>query len=195
MDKSALEEAIRILADDRRDAASWTELYRLTRYFVLAQAFRRVGSAATAEDVSQEVFVRLVLYCPFRELRDGARFTAYLRAVVANVARDVRRQSFRALYPRISGIADSFVGLHDRSPSEAGPPSVDPFARRILGGALGSLGPGDRRLLTLAMAGWSMREIAAKSGSTEGAVAARLHRLKLKLRKMLKNKGLGGRDR
>src|SRR5436309_16103131 len=74
------------LAEARDDGDAWTALYTRFRPFVYALAYRRTsGSQDLAKDAAQEVFFRLIKYCPFRKLTDADDFRTYLAIVTRNV--------------------------------------------------------------------------------------------------------------
>jgi RNA polymerase sigma-70 factor, ECF subfamily len=143
-------------------------LYRL--------AARIMGSAADAEDVMQEAYVKA-----YRALRDGrfgdrAELTTWLRRVVVNACIDALRR--RAARP----IADDSARADD-----AVAPHLDPEARaalRDLSNWLGELPPEQRAAIVLcAVEGLTTPEAAEALGCSVGAVEQRLVRARATLRR------------
>lgn len=175
------------LARSRLDEDAWRGLYLHLWPFVLANSARYLGGVEDfAEDVSQEVMIRLARYCPFEALQDENAFRAYVRAVCRNVARSQIRRMAReesALDDVASNPVDTLA-----APST----SNDNFlSREMLGAALDLLDATDRSLLELSLGGFSGREIAEVTGLSRSNVYVRIHRLRKTLRKALQNKQLG----
>lgn len=66
------------------DKASYAELVRRYRSFVIALAYRLCGDAAQAEDIAQDVFVRVWQALP--GFRGQAAFRTWLYRVASNIA-------------------------------------------------------------------------------------------------------------
>ena len=77
-----------------QDVAQLADAHRAA---VLRRAYFHVRDRSTAEDVSQEVFLRAVRH--WSGVRDKTRPAAWLMAVTANVARDHHRSPQRRLVP------------------------------------------------------------------------------------------------
>lgn len=130
-------------------------LYRL--------AYARTGSRADAEDVMQEVFVRLLRARP--EFRDEEHAKAWLLRVGARCAADVLRAPWR----------------RREGPLDDGLPAPEPVL------AL----PAQYRMAVhlYYYEELSVAEIAAVLGKSEGAVKSRLFRARALLRRYLKEDG------
>ena len=130
-------------------------LYRL--------AYARTGSRADAEDVMQEVFVRLLRARP--EFRDEEHAKAWLLRVGARCAADVLRAPWR----------------RREGPLDDGLPAPEPVL------AL----PAQYRMAVHLYYYEELRvaEIAAVLGKSEGAVKSRLFRARALLRRYLKEDG------
>jgi RNA polymerase sigma factor (sigma-70 family) len=163
-------DALRRLTDDVQDQDAWAELYLSLRPYVFSIAHRHLGSVAAAEDVTQDVFVRLATARPFGRLHDTGQLRAYVAAMTRNIAisqfRSARRQP-----------PDS----HDLSePTEAFEmPSFDTLL--ALEELTQALTPADRRLLELVLEGRRLPEMAEQLGISYSAAGVRLHRLRQRI--------------
>ncbi|MEM6574947.1 MAG: RNA polymerase sigma factor [Pseudomonadota bacterium] len=74
----------------RADPEAMDQLFRRHRDFVFRVLLSQTGSPASAEDLTQEVFLRVATRRkPFFK---GARFTTFLFRIAANLARDQQRR-------------------------------------------------------------------------------------------------------
>jgi RNA polymerase sigma factor (sigma-70 family) len=134
------------------------------RYFT-----RLTGNITAAEDLTQEVFLRVVRAAGSYEHRERER--AWIFCIARNVLLDLRRQEARA------SAVDS--RLEPITPAAQG-------TRAGLREALARLAPEDREAFLLReIAGLSYSEIAAATDSTIPAVRSRIYRARQALREML----------
>lgn len=97
------------------DTGAFADLIRQHERTALAIAYASLGDAAAAGDVAQEAFLRA--WQRLHELKEPARFSAWLARIVRNLAADqTRKRSFQQL-------AD------DQQIQDAGTASADPAAR------------------------------------------------------------------
>lgn len=152
---------VRVAAEDR---GAYEALYARWRGPVFRFLTRRTGSLAAAEEAHQEAWLRVYRY---RHGYDPGRpFRSWLFAIAANCGRDAARPDPQLL----------------RLPLEP----TDPFdLRDQLVTALGALDPDDRKLLLLAVEGFSGPEIAEMLDLGAGAVRMRLHRARQRVREAL----------
>ena len=143
-----------------REPAALAEQYAGMLYRL---AYARTGSRADAEDVMQEVFVRLLRARP--EFRDEEHAKAWLLRVGARCAADVLRAPWR----RREGPLDD--ALPAPEPVLARPPQYRMAVHLYYYEEL------------------SVAEIAAVLGKSEGAVKSRLFRARALLRRYLKEDG------
>ena len=143
-----------------REPAALAEQYAGMLYRL---AYARTGSRADAEDVMQEVFVRLLRARP--EFRDEEHAKAWLLRVGARCAADVLRAPWR----------------RREGPLDDGLPAPEPVL------AL----PAQYRMAVhlYYYEELSVAEIAAVLGKSEGAVKSRLFRARALLRRYLKEDG------
>src|SRR4029434_1275125 len=148
------------------------ELYRTTYPTVVRFLYRRVWDADRAQDLAQEVFMRLMAHRPEKP-------RAWVFAVAANLARDEARAAVRrkrhltllkadpVALPTIEPAADTLVEHDERVAS--------------VQEALNTLTPRDREILLLWDAGLSYPEIAAQTRLAVGAVGTTLARARRRL--------------
>jgi RNA polymerase sigma-70 factor (ECF subfamily) len=140
--------------------------------------FRRAAGADVADDLVQEVFLRVVRFADGFESRGRDR--AWLFTIAQRVLIDHVRDASRRERP-VAPAGDD--GL-DVAPLAVTPAMQE--LRLLLDRALHALEPLDRDAFLLAeMAGLSYAEIAAVLGSSHAAVRSRLFRARLALRAAL----------
>jgi RNA polymerase sigma factor (sigma-70 family) len=178
--REQLTEAIRRLARRRNDPPAWETLFAVSWPTALATTHRILcGQLDLAEDAAQEAYKRIVRYCDFTKLPNGDAFLAYLRTVCRNVALDVRHQlSLSARQQRLERIAVDTRGTLDSEQSIRG----DELRRELLH----ELNEDDQRLFALLLEEHSLAEIAAELGVSYSTAGVRVHRLRTKLRKRLR---------
>lgn len=182
--REQLTEAVRRLALSRNDPRAWETLFTVSWPTALATTHRILGGQLDlAEDAAQEAYKRLVRYCDFGKLPNGDAFLAYLQTVCRNAALDVRHQLSQSVRqqplerigeppaadtPRTLGPEQSILG--------------DELRRELLR----ELNEDDRRLFELLLGEHSLAEIAAELGVSYSTAGVRVHRLRSKLRKRLR---------
>lgn len=161
------------------NAAAFDELMRRYKRPVLNFVYRLLGDAAEAEDVAQEVFVRV--YQNLTSYKPQAKFSTWLFALAHNAAIDHLR--WRKRHP-----AESL----DTAPPTAAPVSVtdEASASEIgehIAAAVAQLPEDQRTALILSeYHSQSYAEIAAVMHCSEKSVESRLYRAKQTLRQQLK---------
>lgn len=159
---------------------TWEQVVREHSTRVYRLAYRLTGNRHDAEDLTQEVFVRV-----FRSLSSYApgTFEGWLHRITVNLFLDSVRRKQRI---RFDALADD---AHDRLPgSEAGPERA--FEHGNLDydvqDALNRLPPDFRAAVVLCdIEGLSYEEIAATLGIKLGTVRSRIHRGRAQLRELL----------
>lgn len=173
--ESGLDGALRHLSQDRTNESAWERLFKSTWPYVFAICSRYLGQDShTAEDVAQEVFMRIARYAPFGSIRNEASLRRYLKAVAVN-------RSLSALRKR--GSSRTFLDAF----SEDEPAGSEDLAGlpEILAILAPRLTPDERRLAWLLAEGKSREEIAGQCEWTMANLSVRLHRLKRKFLKVL----------
>jgi RNA polymerase sigma-70 factor (ECF subfamily) len=132
--------------------------------------FRRLlGEASTADDLSQEVFLRVVRGSESYDARDRER--AWIFRIARNVFLDHQRHRARAIVG--GGAAETAI-----------PPAQD--VRLDIRAALGRLPAVEREAFLLGeIGGLTYAEIAALTGATVAAVRSRIYRARVTLRALV----------
>jgi RNA polymerase sigma factor (sigma-70 family) len=159
---------------------SWDELVRQHSARVYRLAYRLTGNTHDAEDLTQEVFVRV-----FRSLPGytPGTFEGWLHRITTNLFLDMARRKQRI---RFEGLGNQAVGLlRDDEPTPA-----QAFDARHLDtdvqAALEALAPEYRAAVVLCdIEGLSYEEIADTLGVKLGTVRSRIHRGRAQLRTAL----------
>jgi len=159
---------------------SWDDLVRQHSARVYRLAYRLTGNRHDAEDLTQEVFVRV-----FRSLSSytPGTFEGWLHRITTNLFLDMARRKQRI---RFEGLGDQAVGLlRDDEPTPA-----QAFDARHLDAdvqeALEALAPEYRAAVVLCdIEGLSYEEIAVTLGVKLGTVRSRIHRGRAQLRTAL----------
>lgn len=151
----------------QRDARAFEELYRLHHRRVYALALRLTGSAAQAEEVTQEAFVKAWEALP--SFRGESAFSTWLHGLAVHVALRHER-SERRRTARIEAVDD--LGRFGAAARRAIPETSLGLER-----AVAALPDGARRVLVLHdIQGYRHAEIARLLGIAVGTVKAQLHR-------------------
>jgi RNA polymerase sigma-70 factor (ECF subfamily) len=142
------------------------------KHAVYRFAWRMCGSAPTAEDITQDVFVALL-----RDRRrfDGARGT--LRAFLLGIARNLVLKHWRKEHRYEPLDDDAIAARADVEQGEIGD---------AVGRAVRALGPLQREVVILAeYEGLTLAEVARAVDADLGTVKSRLHRARENLRRSL----------
>jgi RNA polymerase sigma factor (sigma-70 family) len=162
---------------------TWEQVVRDHSARVYRLAYRLTGNSHDAEDLTQEVFVRV-----FRSLSGytPGTFEGWLHRITTNLFLDMARRKQRI---RFEGLADDTaarLGGNELTPAEA-------FDERHLDddiqAALKALAPEYRAAVILCdIEGLSYEEIAATLGVKLGTVRSRIHRGRAQLRAALEHR-------
>ena len=155
------------------------QLYRL--------AYRLTGAVADAEDLLQEVLIKL--YRRRDELQDVGVLSPWLRRVLYNQFVDDRRRNARK---RLVSLEDRRAEVEDVPATGRGPEAeaVHSFDRRRLTEALEQLSVEHRTVLLMHDAeGYKLEDIQEITGVVVGTLKSRLHRARGRLRALLKVHG------
>ncbi|MEV7023988.1 RNA polymerase sigma factor SigE [Kitasatospora sp. NPDC093558] len=180
------------------DAQSWTpptweEIVEAHSTRVYRLAYRLTGNQHDAEDLTQEVFVRV-----FRSLSTytPGTFEGWLHRITTNLFLDMVRRRQRIRFDALGD--DAAERLASREPSPAQHFSDTHFDADVQQ-ALDTLAPEFRAAVVLCdIEGLSYEEIAATLGVKLGTVRSRIHRGRSHLRAALKHRAPGsapGRER
>lgn len=179
-----------VTADPDQAPRGWDELVRQYGDRIYRLAYRLTGSGDEAEDLTQDVFIRV-----FRSLhtfRPGT-FTGWLHRITTNVFLDSARRKSKI---RFDGLADS---ADDRLRSTVAAPGerlAEAGLDHDVAAALAGLTPEFRVTVVLCdIEGYSYEEIAAALGVKIGTVRSRIHRGRSQLRSALAHRRPVGRHR
>lgn len=167
-------------SDTDWQAPSWDEVVTLHSARVYRLAYRLTGNPHDAEDLTQEVFVRV-----FRSLSSytPGTFEGWLHRITTNLFLDQARRKSKIRFDALADDAET------RMPGRAPSPDVE-FAERLfeddVEDALADLTPDFRAAVVLCdIEGLSYDEIADVLGLKLGTVRSRIHRGRSMLRKSL----------
>ena len=163
---------------------TWDEIVREHSARVYRLAFRLTGNPHDAEDLTQEVFVRV-----FRSLanyRPGT-FEGWLHRITTNLFLDQARRRQRIRFEGLADDAADRLRGHEPSPAQA---FFDKKLDADVQAALDDLAPDYRAAVVLCdIEGLSYEEIAATIGVKLGTVRSRIHRGRAQLRASLEHRG------
>ncbi|MBR4457411.1 MAG: RNA polymerase sigma factor [Clostridia bacterium] len=163
------------LAEETVSTASFDELYTLYANDVLRVSYFYLGDRQRAEDVCQDVFVKLITTSPALQ---AGREKSWLLKVALNRCRDLWR----------AGWVKRVVLGHPAFELIPGPDEIGEMEeKQAIMGAVNRL-PADFKDVVLLhyYQGYGIAEIAQMLGIAEGTVSSRLSRARIKLQSMMK---------
>ena len=174
----SLEQA-RIRAAQAGDANAFRAVYEAHVGRVRALCLRLSGDAGRADELTQDVFVRV--WERLTTFRGESAFSTWLHRLAVNVVLNDRKTQGRERSRDARGDDDEDA---EESYGASAPPS---YADRMdLEAAISLLPPGARRVFVLHdIEGYRHEEIAEMLGVTAGGSKAQLHRARLLLREAL----------
>ena len=179
----------RVADRDRSPAASewtppsWDEVVRTHSTRVYRLAYRLTGNPHDAEDLTQEVFVRV-----FRSLSSYSpgTFEGWLHRITTNLFLDMARRRARIRFEGLADDAAERMGGREPTPQQAYDDTHFDFDVQR---ALDELAPEFRAAVVLCdIEGLSYEEIAATLGVKLGTVRSRIHRGRTQLRAALEHR-------
>ena len=180
--KEALGAALRRLSGCQQGERAWEDAWRVLfrQLWPLVRGIscqELAGVSESVEDASQEVFVRLLRYKPFKRITEPDDFLAYVRVVSRNVSRLYRR--------KIGRHGETPLADLERPENQAGTAEHDyaalADARKAVQRLRDALTPREQQLLGLVLEDTPIPEIAQKTGVSYANAAVRVHRLRRKL--------------
>ncbi len=145
--------------------------------------FRLTGSREEAEDLAQEVFVRLYRNPP--NLREHPTLAPWLHRVATNLGYNALRKGSRESrrQERVQRLSDAeeSAGLHSMNPEDA---SLVSEERATVRQALAQLSEREQACLVLRHSGLSYAEVAAALGVQPGSVGTLLARAEERFRRV-----------
>lgn len=169
-----------MLAFQRGDETAFDALFERHRERVVNTAYRLLGDANFAQDVAQEVFVRI--YTRGKDYRPSAAFTTWLYRITANASLDEIRKRKRLRHAAPDDLSEDTA---DPSPTPEARAQSRELAREVRA-ALSSLPDNQRLALVLQRyEGLSYQQIAQVLQTSVSAVESLLFRAKNTLRTRL----------
>ncbi|NBW85565.1 MAG: sigma-70 family RNA polymerase sigma factor [Planctomycetia bacterium] len=173
------------------DVEAFGELVSLWQDRLVTLFLHHTGDHATAEDLAQEVFLRV--YRSRESYRPTARFTTWVHTIANNVASDLRQRAYRRLergVPSSASASSSAIGLDQLAVAASGllpaRQADRDELRAVVQQALAGLGERQRMAVLLAkFEQCSYEEIAAAMQLTVPAVKSLLFRARDQLRAAL----------
>jgi RNA polymerase sigma-70 factor (ECF subfamily) len=166
------------------DAMSgFEQLYRKHYRRVYSICLRMTGNVAEAEDLTQEVFIQL--HRKLGSFRGEAAFTTWLHRLTVNqVLMHFRKRSVRSELTTDDGEVPDSV-----DPDTVNPEAMPIVDRISLECAIAKLPPGYRTVFVLHdVEGYEHEEIAKLLGCSAGTSKSQLHKARLKLRRLLRQR-------
>jgi len=159
---------------------SWEDIVRAHSTRVYRLAYRLTGNSYDAEDLTQEVFVRV-----FRSLSSytPGTFEGWLHRITTNLFLDSARRKQRIRWEGLGDEMEQKLPGNEQTPAQA---FDDRHFEGDVQAALMSLPPDYRAAVALCdIEGFSYEEIAATLGVKLGTVRSRIHRGRAQLREAL----------
>ena len=164
-------------------APSWDEIVRVHSARVYRLAYRLTGNQHDAEDLTQEVFVRV-----FRSLSSftPGTFEGWMHRITTNLFLDQARRKQRIRFDALTDEAHERMAGHEPSPAQV---YDDHHLDADIQAALDALAPEFRAAVVLCdVEGLSYEEISATLGVKLGTVRSRIHRGRAHLRSALSHR-------
>jgi RNA polymerase sigma-70 factor (ECF subfamily) len=179
----------KVAAGDRRAFAALFDRHQAS---VVRFAYRFVGDRARAEELAQDIFVKL--YRNAKSYRPSAKFKTFLFRVATNhCLNEVRRGEYRVKHVQDDAgksEAEALPGPSGSSPDqELAGRELEALVQR----ALGELSDRERAAFSMCrFEGMAYREIASALKATEAAVKSLIHRATLSVAKRIQEASAGG---
>jgi RNA polymerase sigma-70 factor (ECF subfamily) len=172
------------------EQAAWEELVRLHTRHVYAMCYRFTGSASEAQDLTQEVFLRVFKTIKTFRSVEGS-FGTWLARVTRNLLIDHYR---RTRQDRVTDSIEEQLPMEEEGAAAAARPDqalAGREASEILQATLQKLSPDLREAVILRdLQEMEYREIAAVLGIPEGTVKSRINRGRAELARLLRRQKL-----
>ncbi|NRA47609.1 MAG: RNA polymerase sigma factor [Phaeodactylibacter sp.] len=164
----------------RGDAQAFRSLVEQHHGQVRSTVYSMLGAVPEADDVAQEVFIRLHQALP--EFKGESKLSTYLSRIAINLSlNELKRRQRKGRWLTFTKTNGPELQVEDKS---AGPDRQD--LNDALQRALQRLEPDFRAVVTLRLIeGYSVRETADILGLPQGTIASRLARAQQKLRSIL----------
>jgi RNA polymerase sigma-70 factor, ECF subfamily len=156
------------------DLTAFERLMRQHERLVLATAFRLLGNVEDAQDVAQEVFLKL--YRNLKKMETEQNFTGWLYRVTVNLCRD--HQHRRPVTVELPDLPASPSGPHQQL--------AESERRQVLEMSLRRLSEKERAALVMRdLEGLSTIEVARILGSSEATVRSQISHARVKVKEFV----------
>lgn len=167
----------------RGDQDAFEQLYRAQAGRLYTLIVRMVGSAETAEDVLQEVFLNA--YRKIGSFRGDSSLGTWMYRMAVNYCLDY----LRGRQSKMARTTDSIEDEGMAEPVASAPLVASTINRLDLERAIAKLPPGCRTAFVLHdVEGFEHHEVATMLGISEGTSKSQVHKARVKLRGMLSRK-------
>ncbi|MBO0910988.1 MAG: sigma-70 family RNA polymerase sigma factor [Acidobacteria bacterium] len=174
------------------DAAAWEEIVQRYHRRIYNICYRFAGTAMDAQDLTQEVFIRMYRTLDSYDVSKGA-FTTWLTTMTRNLLvdhfRKTKQERMTDSLDRTSSDHEDAVPLGERLPDDGPAPDSGVQSRETREAvhmALGKLSPELREAVILRdLQDMDYREIAAVLKVPEGTVKSRINRGRAELARLL----------
>jgi RNA polymerase sigma-70 factor (ECF subfamily) len=182
-------DAVLVAQAKQGDSAAFALLYRRYVDRIYAFSARRLANRATAEEATQEIFMRAL--AGLGRCRENEAFAGWLFAIARNVVHENYRSA-----RRVGGTYTESLETEDPDPTPEERAVRVEATSELLAARQRCLGAKDRELFDLLLADLTDVEIAVALGRRPGAVRTAHWRLLIKLRGCLgvRSSLNGGRD-
>lgn len=188
------EDAGLMVAAGKGDKGAFTKVFDRHQGAVVRFCYRFVGSQARAEELAQDIFIKL--YRTAKGYRPEAKFTTYLFRIATNTClNDVRRKGVEQLEGHVS--ADEGKQSVFEKEASGDMPDAHVEGREVESAvqrAIGGMSERERAAFCMCrFEGMAYRDIAAALEASEAAVKSLIHRATLQVAKQLEDlkAGLG----
>ncbi len=166
------------------ELAAVGDLYDRHSQRVYSLCLRMLGNAADAEDLTQEIFIKL--FGKIGSFRGESQFTTWLHRLAVNQV----LMYFRRAKARKEQVAEDVEAEIPSSQRRKHAVRSHVLDRIALDAALAQVGPGRRLVFVLHdVEGYSHEEIAGMLGLKIGTSKSQLHRARMRLRRLLNSAG------
>jgi len=174
------------------DAAAWEEIVQRYNRRIFNICYRFAGSTDDAEDLAQEVFIKMYRTLPSYDHTKGA-FVTWVTTITRNLLVDHFRKGKQGRMTDSMDTASSdhedAMPLSQQIPDQSAPPDAHVRSREVgetVQAALGKLSPELREAVILRdLQDMDYREIAAVLKVPEGTVKSRINRGRAELARLL----------
>jgi len=171
-------------------------LYERHKDYVAYIAWKTVGDAELARDLTQDTFLRA--FKGLKRFKGDSSFKTWLTRIVVNLCKD-RRKSAEVKHGKshihLGGPEDGGVGEIPADDPESNPERqlLQKERKTAVGDAIDKLSPDHKEVMLFYQQDFTYAEISKITGISVKTVGSRIHYAKLALRKLLKHymKGRG----